>query len=283
MAQEIGLSAINQSILRAVENSRSNSNTSLSQIGSGNRLTSAGIDPAGSALSSQLRSEIAALSQASENTSAGANFLNTADAGLSTVSDLVARGRELALQASNGTLGDAERQTLNNEFTSIRDEIDRIAGGSEFNGQNLLDGNLGANSANQVNIQVGTESGPENQINLNVVEDTSAQALGIDSLDISTAQGALNALAPLEQAQSQVTAARGEVGATANRLSSTAANLGVSIENFSRAENEIAGTDIAETISNLRSSLLQTRAGLGALQQSLQSESLVGRLLDTQG
>ncbi len=283
MAQEIGLSAINQSILRAVENSRSNSNTSLSQIGSGNRLTSAGIDPAGSALSSQLRSEIAALSQASENTSAGANFLNTADAGLSTVSDLVARGRELALQASNGTLGDAERQTLNNEFTSIRDEIDRIAGGSEFNGQNLLDGNLGANSANQVNIQVGTESGPENQINLNVVEDTSAQALGIDSLDISTAQGALNALAPLEQAQSQVTAARGEVGATANRLSSTAANLGVSIENFSRAENEIAGTDIAETISNLRSSLLQTRVGLGALQQSLQSESLVGRLLDTQG
>ncbi len=283
MAQEIGLSAINQTILRSVENSRSNSNTSLSQIGSGNRLTSAGIDPAGNSLASQLRSEIAALSQAAENTSAGANFLNTADAGLSTVSDLVARGRELAIQASNGTLSDAQRQTLNNEFTSISDEIDRISGSAEFNGQSLLDGNLGANSANQVNIQVGTGTGPENQINLNVVEDTSSQALGIDSLDISTAQGALNALAPLEQAQSQVTAARGELGATANRLSSTSANLEVSIENFSRSENEIAGTDIAETISNLRSSLLQTRVGLGALQQSLQSESLVGRLLDTQG
>lgn len=117
---------------------------------------------------------------------------------------MIGRGRELAIQAANGTLGDAERETINAEFSQILTEIDRVSGTQEFNGQNILDGNLAPNSPNQVDIQVGIESGPENQINLNVIDETSTQSLGIDNLDVLTSQNALQAFDQLGQAQQTV-------------------------------------------------------------------------------
>jgi len=282
MAQ-VNLSRLNDFIARAIENSRSRSNTSLSQIASGNRLVRAGVDAAGLAITEQIRSDIAALSQSVENTRTGVNFVNTAEGGLATITDLVGRGRELAVQASNGTLSDAQRNALNQEFTAIRSEINRISNVTEFNGQPLLNGNLGSGSANRVDIQVGTGAGPANQINLNVVEAANTQSLGIDSLNISTAQGALQALQPLEQAQQAVIATRGEIGAITNRLSVTANNLGNTIENLTRSVSQIAGTDIAREIANLQQSLQQTQLGIRALVQNQQNESAIGRLLDTSG
>ncbi len=268
-------------LLNLITKNRANVGTKLSQIASGTRLVKAGVDAAGLAISEQLKSEIAAISQSVKNVETGANFIRVAEGGLSNVSDLIARGRELSLQASNGTLGDAERQTLNEEFQQILTEIDRVSQTQEFNGQPILDGNLSPSSSNQINIQSGTGSGPENQINLNVIENTSTSSLGVNGLDISTVSGALNAFQPLEQAQQTVINTRGEVGAVSNRLSITAETLKNSIVNLSASQEQIAGTDFAKTVSDLNSSLVQLESSIRVLGiQARQNESSVGRILN---
>lgn len=282
MVDRVTFGGGNESLLRNIEKNRSGTAASMAKIASGNRLMSAGEDPAANAIAEQLRSEVTALSQNVRNVETGANFINTAEGGLSTIADLLVRGRELATQAANGTLNDAQRQNLNQEFNSVRDEINRLTNAVQFNGQPLLNGNLGAKSPNQVNIQAG--SGAENQINLNVIESTSAQALGIDQADISTAQGARQAFTSLETAADTVTAARGQVGAIGNRLTVTAHNLGTTIENLSRSENQLAGTDIAAEIAKLQQSVTQTQLSIRALvEQNRQNAQTPGRLLDIHG
>ena len=280
MFRPLNSSSTNQ-LLNIIGKNKSNLGRSLEKIASGRRLNRAGEDAAANSIATQLRSDIRALSQATRNVGAGSNFIRSTEGGLSTVSDLVARGRELSLQAANGTLGDTERQTLNAEFSQIKSEIDRISASSEFNGQKLLDGSLSPQSATQIDIQAGIGSGPENQINLNVVDSTDTQSLGIDQTDISTADGARQALGDLDQASATITAQRGEIGAIANRLVTTSNNLGTTVENLTRSESALADTDLAEEISVLQRGLVLTQTSLKTLALSLkQNERATGRLIN---
>ena len=183
-------------LLNTINRNRSGLQNSLERIASGRKLNRAGTDPAASALSAQLHSDISALTQSVKNVESGTSFVRTADGGLAGIAVLVNRGRELAIQSSNGTLNDSQRQTLNQEFGQIQSDIDRLTGSLQFNGRNLLDGSLGQN-ADPVNIQAGIGSGPDNQISLNVVESTSTESLEIADADISTTQGALRRLTVL--------------------------------------------------------------------------------------
>jgi len=266
-------------LLNTINRNRSGLQNSLERIASGRKLNRAGTDPAASALSAQLQSDISALTQSVKNVESGTNFVRTAEGGLAGVSDLVNRGRELAIQSSNGTLNDSQRQSLNQEFNQIQSEIDRLTGSLQFNGRNLLDGTLGQN-ADPVNIQAGAGSGPDNQISLNVVEDTSTQSLGIDGADISTTQGALQAIDSFEQASQTLSAARGQVGAVGNRLVSTANSLNIQVENLTRSESGLADTDLAEEVSNLQQGLLSFETSIRALSSQLQNEQSRSRLLD---
>ncbi len=269
-------------ILNSIQKNRSGIGSSLSKIASGRRLTSAGVDPAANALSEQLRSEIRSLTQAVQNAETGGNFLRTADSGLASVGDLLARGRELSTQAANGTLDSSQRQAINQEFNQIREEIDRTAQSLDFNGQKLLDGSLSAGSSNSVDIQVGSGSGPENQINLNVVENVSSASLGIDQTDLSTSQGALQAIDDIDQAIATVTSARGEVGATSNRLSSAGRGLESTIENLKATESNLGDTDLSSEISNLQLSLTRFETSIRALTLRNQiNEGSSGGLLNT--
>ena len=280
MFRPLNSSSTNQ-LLNIIGKNKSGLGRSLEKIASGRRLNRAGEDAASNAIATQLRSDIRALSQANRNVRAGSNFIRSAEGGLNTISDLVARGRELSLQAANGTLGDTERQTLNQEFTQIKNEIDRISASSEFNGQKLLDGSLSPQSATQVDIQAGIGSGPENQINLNVVESTDTQSLQIDQTDISTADGARQALADLDQASASLNASRGQIGAVANRLVTTSNGLGTSIENLTRSESALADTDLAQEISDLQRGLVLTQTSIKTLAASLkQNERATGRLIN---
>ncbi len=156
-------------LISIITNHRSSLRDSVSKIASGSRLINVSEDPAGLALAEKLKSEIAALSQTVGNAETGANFINVAEGGLSTVNDLLTRGRELALQAANGALGDPARQVLNVEFQQIQSEINQLSQSQEFNGQQILNGDLSPTSPTQINIQVGNGTGPANQINLNVI------------------------------------------------------------------------------------------------------------------
>lgn len=268
-------------LLNSITNNQQSLRTRLAQVASGNRLVTASVDAAGLAISEALRSDITALNQVVRNIDSGANFIRVAEGGLATVSDLLVRGRELAIQSANGTLGPQEREALNQEFSQILSEIDRISATQEFNGQPILDGSLAPGAATPVIIQAGIGSGPENQISLNVIDAVNTQSLGIAGENILDPQNALQAFDRLGQAQAQVAEVRGQVGAISNRLEITARNTRNTIVNLEASRSEIAGTDVARSISDLNQNLLRVESSIRALAlQIRQNESNVGRILN---
>lgn len=230
--------------------------TSVERISSGIRINRGADDAAGLAISEALRSDIRGLRQAVRNANDGISLINVAEGALNEQSSILIRLRELASQAATGTVGSTERATIQLEFTSLRNEIDRIAATTQFNGQGLVDGSLASSTtaANQVIIQVGIDSGVNSRINLNEQINLTAvtsTSLGIENLSVTAAAQALTTLDTINTAISQVTQARGSVGAVQNRLTRAVGNISVSIENLQAAESAIRDADIAAEIATL--------------------------------
>ena len=272
--------SITSRLLNSITRNQTGLQSNLSKVASGKRLINASVDPAGLAVSEKLRSDLAALSQAIKNTDASAGLLNVAEAGLSSISDLLIRGRELASQAASGTLGNTERQAINQEFQQIVAEIDRVSQSTQFNGQNLLNGDL-APAAPPVEIQVGIGGTANDRIALNVIDATDAATLGIAGLDLSTAAGAQAALAPLDVAQQTVLGARSNAAALAGRLESVVASSRSAFVELTDAQSRIADADLVQEISDLGNALLRLETSIRALViQNRQSADNVGRLLN---
>lgn len=253
----------------------------LGRLASGMRINRAADDAAGLAISEQLIADIRSAEQAQRNIIDGTALTRVAEGGLSEISDLLARGRELAVQASTGTLNDEQRALLNQEVNAIQEEINRITNVTEFNGQRLLSGDLAPGAATQVNIQAGFQNTEADRVNLNVVETTDTATLGIAGVDISTQQGAQNALAAFDNAIAQVTQNRANIGAVQNRLQAAAANIGVQRENFIGANNAIRGLDYAQESSALARNQILAQAATGVLRQGQQSQAgIIGSLLN---
>jgi len=241
---------------RILGNNNDNLAKSVERISSGIRINRGADDAAGLAISESLRSDIRALRQAVRNANDGISLINVAEGALNEQASILIRLRELSSQASTGTVGSTERQTVQLEFNALRSEIDRISATTQFNGQGLVDGSLASSvsSINQVLIQVGIDSGVNSRINLNTEVNLSAvtaSSLSIDTLSVTSAAGALTALDTINNAISAVTQGRGKVGAVQNRLTRSVANLSITIENLQAAESSIRDADIAEEIATL--------------------------------
>ncbi len=272
--------AITSRLLNSITRNQSGLQGSVSKVASGKRLINAAVDPAGLAIAEKLRSDLAAFRQAIQNTESGTGVLNVAESGLSSISDLLIRGRELASQAASGTLDDSGRQAINQEFQQIVAEIDRLSQSTEFNGQNLLNGDL-APSATPVELQIGIGGTANDRISLNVIDATDATTLGIAGLDLSTAAGAQAALAPLGAAQQTVLGARSSAAALAGRLESVVAFSQTSFVEVTAAHSQIADADLAKEISDLGNALLRLEVSIRALVlQNRESADNVGRLLN---
>ena len=272
--------AITSRLLNSITRNQSGVQGSVSKVASGKRLINAAEDPAGLAISEKLRSDLAAFRQAIQNTESGTGVLNVAESGLSSISDLLIRGRELASQAASGTLGDSERQAINQEFQQIVAEIDRLSQSTEFNGQNLLNGDL-APAAPPVELQIGIGGTANDRISLNVIDATDSATLGIAGLDLSTAAGAQAALAPLGAAQQTVLGARSSAAALAGRLESVVASSQTAFVEVTAAQSQIADADLAKEISELGNALLRLEVSIRALAlQNRESADNIGRLLD---
>ncbi len=229
---------------------------SVERIASGIRINRGADDAAGLAISEGLRSDIRALRQAVRNANDGISLINVTEGALNEQAGILIRLRELASQAATGTVGSTERQTIQLEFSALRNEIDRIANTTEFNGQKLVDGSLAstASAANHILIQVGIDSTANSRINLNTevnLQSITQTSLGIDTLSVTSAAAALTALDSINSAISVVTQGRGKIGAAQNRLVRTVSNLGISVENLQAAESAIRDADIAEEVALL--------------------------------
>src|SRR5690554_4842792 len=123
------------------------------RLSSGQRINSAKDDAAGLAISNRMTSQVRGLDQAIRNANDGISMIQTAEGALQETTNILQRMRELSVQSANGIYTDGDRETLNAEVEQLREELNRIAAETSFNGQKLLDGALG-----QVDLQVGDQS-----------------------------------------------------------------------------------------------------------------------------
>ena len=246
---------------------------SVERISSGIRINRGSDDAAGLAISEGLRSDIRALRQAVRNANDGVSLINVTEGALNEQSGILIRLRELASQAATGTVGSTERATIQLEFTALRNELDRIAQTTEFNGQKLIEGSLAsaATSANHILIQVGLDSGSHSRINLNTEVDLEAitsTGLSIHQLSVTAADAALTALEQVNTSIGTLTAGRGKIGAVQNRLIRTISTISIAVENLSAAESSIRDADIAEEVALLTRNQILVQAATAMVGQA---------------
>ena len=138
----------NIAALNSYRNLTGNNNAvskNLEKLSSGYRINRAGDDAAGLAISEKMRAQITGLDTAQKNAQDGVSLVQTAEGAMTEVHSMLNRMVELADQSANGTYADeVDRENLQKEISSLKDEIDRIADSTNFNGINLLDGSLSA-------------------------------------------------------------------------------------------------------------------------------------------
>ena len=244
--------------------------TTFQRLSSGFRINSAKDDAAGLVISNQLTAQIVSLNVAVRNAGDGISLAQTTEGALQEVTNLLLRGREIAISAASGQNSTDARTALNAEFTAIGAEITRISSKTKFGGQSLLD------AANTFAIQVGADKGDSITV-------TTVNAAGIGSavtaeaLDTTTNAG--DALAVLDTQLKAVDTGRGALGAIQNRLSSTISNLQNVVENVSASRSRIRDTDFAAETANLAKNQILQQAGLSILAQANASNQSVLSLL----
>ena len=250
---------------------------SLEKLSSGFRINRAGDDAAGLAISENLKAQTRGLKQASRNAQDGVSLVQVAEGGLSEISSIMIRLRELAVQSASDTVGPVERQFLNVEFDQLVSEIDRIADGTEFNGTQLLSG-----TGSVLDFQVGTRNDPHiDRLSFDASKaDANTAALGINLTSVADKASAQNSLSAIDSAIVSVSAMRADFGAIQNRLQSTIGNIAVSVENLSAANSRIRDVDVAEETSELTRNNILLQAGTAVLAQANQSANSALSLLN---
>jgi flagellin len=265
MPQVINTNIMSLNAQRNLNTSQSAMSTAVQRLSSGLRVNSAKDDAAGLAIAERLNATVRGLSVAMRNAQDGISLFQTAEGAMAKLSDNVQRIRELAVQAANGSIGDAERDLLQLEADQLTAENQRIVDSTEFNGVVLLDG-----SATATTFQVGANDTDT----IDAAFDTAFDLSGINTyggagtVDISTATAANTALADLTDDLDTINTARANAGALQNRFEAVISQISIAMENQTAAKSRIMDADYAaETASLTRAQILQ-QAGVAMLAQA---------------
>jgi flagellin len=232
-------------------------------LSSGSRIVRASDDPAGLAIAEGMKAEIRGTNMARSNAFNAISALQVAEGGLSETANLLTRLRELGVQAASDTVGEKERNYLQQEAKSVTDEIQRIAETTKFGDRMLIDG-----SNPEFDFHVGTNAGKENIINFKAEGSATASELGVDGVDISDKSGARDLLSNIDSALEKVARFRAGFGSMQSRLESTVQGLDSRSENLSAARSRIADADIAKEASELASANMLQAASMSVLAQA---------------
>jgi len=249
---------------------------SMAQLSTGSRITKAGDDAAGLAISENFKSDIRSFGQASRNANDGISMIQTAEQGMGEVSNMITRIRELGIQAGSDTIGETERGFIQKEVTAMKSEIQRVADATTFGSRKLLDGTGGTydihvgKSANEKTDWIAFDSS---------VSNVQLDNLGIQDLDFSSKEGARSGLQQLDMAQSNVNGSRATLGALSNRLYSTVEVLATMKENMSAANSQIRDTDVAASSSEMTRNNILLQGTTATLAQANQQPSLALKLI----
>jgi flagellin len=250
------LNNLSQTILKA--------NQAMQNISSGQRINKAADDAAGLAISERMNALVNGYNAAAQNAENGSSVIQIADGALSSTQDGLQRMRELAVQASNDTLSDSDREIIQMEYDALSQELNRSAAQTEFNTQKLLDGSftdriihVGANSDENISVSIS---------------DMSATNLGVEGLSMSSSANASSALEQIDAAIDQVSGVRGELGAIDNRLGYSYNNLQVASINTTASESRIRDSITSKEIMNLTTQNILQQASI-AMQSQFQKNA----------
>jgi flagellin len=248
---------------------------SFNRLSSGFRINSAKDDAAGLAISENLRSQVRSFAVAERNAGDGISMAQTAEGALGEVHNILGRMRELATQASNGSLTGTDRSFLQTEFSQLQSEIDRIQGSAKFNGKLLL----GA-TTNTITLQVGLDALTSDQIEVTLggvgLTGISGSAVALSG---TTETGALATLSTIDSAITNVSTARSTFGAAMNRLEVAQSNIQTMRLNLSAANSRIRDVDVASETAQMSRNQVLSQAGLSVLAQANQLPQMALGLL----
>jgi flagellin len=277
------------------------------RVASGYRINRAADDAAGLAISEKFRSQIRGMIQARRNTNDGISLIQTTEGGLQEISNMLIRLKELSVQSASDTIGDLERGHIQREFMALKDEIDRIAYSTEYNGTRLLTGQTELpevltmhSNIPPLEIQVApsyiqsvddldTVRNPTHIIQVHL-EKMNALTGGEGSLGLGHVTDedetrvdkkiyAQKSMSRIDDAIDKVNEYRAQLGAIQNRLEHTASNTSIMIENLSAANSRMKDSDYAEESSQVVQQGILQKAGISVLAQANQIPEMALKLL----
>ena len=271
-------------------------NTAMERLSTGQRINSASDDAAGLAIGSRMTSQIRGLETGIRNAADAISMISTADGALIEVTNMLQRMRELALQASNGTTTEADRNYLNAEYQNLVSEIERIATNTQWNGRAILDGSTNATGDSTVAFQVGANGGQTVAVNFgNISQDSGSGATVFETFETSgtmtagafisaqtTASAittATSAIVAIDSAITSVNSQRATFGAAMNQLTYAVDNLSNVRVNAEASRSRIMDADYALETSELARTQIISQAGTAMLAQANQLPQTVLSLL----
>ena len=291
---------------RHLVQSSSEQSKATERLASGYRINRGADDAAGFAISATMSADIQSLTQAKRNANDGVSLIEVAEGGLSEISNIMVRLRELSIQAASDTIGARERGYLNQEFSQLKDEVDRIAASTQFNGTRLLTGNaelheelIKSHNPPPLEIQVGKDyhlvsdalSNP-NPIDIIRIDTSKFNAFteGEGSLELGNSrnpdgtridnkQNAQLSINRIDQAMEKLASYRADLGSMQNRLEKTDRSLSIAIENLSTARSRVRDVDFAEETAHLTQSNILQQAGASVLTQANSQPQIALKLL----
>jgi len=241
-------SVTSMSAQRILNNNSSDAERESVRLATGDRISQAAYDPAGLAISSKLRSRLRSMQQANRNANDSVSMIQVGEGVLSSVHEMGARLKELALQSANDTMGDSERMMANLEFQNLKIEIKRIVGSAKFNGKNLFD-ELGGNHDFQVGINNDKSADRITYDMKKVLK--SADNVGLGNGSIATKGESHKVMYPIDSMISEISKARAVLGSMQKRVETVSTGIQISHENESASESKIRDTEYASSTANL--------------------------------
>ena len=237
----------------------------MERLSSGYRINRAADDAAGLAISERLRAQVHGIGQAQRNAQDAVSLVQTSEGSLDEVHSMLQRVRELAVQYKNGSLSEADRESIQSEVNQLASEVERIGTSTEFNGIKLL------NEGATVTFQVGANDGEV----ITVATISLGEAVGADAFEL----GAETDISEIDAAIGAVSTQRAQFGAVQNRLEHTLNNLAVYQENLTASESRIRDVDMAAEMVQFTKLQILQQAGTAMLAQAQQSGQSVLSLL----
>jgi flagellin len=280
MPQTINTNIASLNAQRNLNMSQASLATSMQRLSSGLRVNSAKDDAAGLAIAERMNTQVRGMNVAARNANDGISLAQTAEGALGKVGDALQRMRELAVQARNSTNSDSDKDSLNKEFAQLQGEINRVLGGTTFNGKRILGADattltfqIGANTTTDDTIAVSTDNMVSNS-------DIAAITATAASIGMGATAGAIKTVIDdIDTALDTVNNTRATFGATQSRFDAIISNLQQAVENQAAARSRIMDADFASETANLSRAQILQQAGNAMVAQANQLPQQVLRLL----